>query len=98
MMTPAALAKEVISFGPFSLVASERLLTREGATVELSARALDILIALLSRPNEVGWASVGGEAWLVPDRPTLLAARDHPTVIPQSPATHICLSRLARDL
>jgi DNA-binding winged helix-turn-helix (wHTH) protein len=53
MMTPAALAREVISFGPFSLVTGERLLTREGAPVELSARALDILIALLSRPNEV---------------------------------------------
>src|SRR5450755_388130 len=53
MMTATALAREVISFGPFSLVASERLLTREGAPVELSARALDILIALLSRPNEV---------------------------------------------
>ena len=53
MMTATALAREVISFGPFSLVTSERLLTREGAPVELSARALDILIALLSRPNEV---------------------------------------------
>src|SRR5216684_1946331 len=53
MMTPPALAREVISFGPFSLVTSERLLTREGAPVELSARALDILVALLSRPNEV---------------------------------------------
>ena len=53
MMTPAALTKEAISFGPFSLIASERLLTREGAPVELSARALDVLIALLSNPNEV---------------------------------------------
>jgi DNA-binding winged helix-turn-helix (wHTH) protein len=53
MMTPTAPAREVISFGPFSLVTSERLLTREGAPVELSARALDILVALLSRPNEV---------------------------------------------
>ena len=53
MMTPAAPAKEVISFGPFNLVTGERLLTREGAPVELSARALDILMALLSRPNEV---------------------------------------------
>src|ERR1700726_573337 len=52
-MTPAALTKEAISFGPFSLIASERLLTREGAPVELSARALDILIALSSNPNEV---------------------------------------------
>jgi predicted ATPase/DNA-binding winged helix-turn-helix (wHTH) protein len=53
MMTPAAQTKDVISFGFFSLVASERLLTREGAPVELGARALDILIALVSRPNEV---------------------------------------------
>jgi hypothetical protein len=29
MMTATALAREVISFGPFSLVTSERLLTRE---------------------------------------------------------------------
>jgi predicted ATPase/DNA-binding winged helix-turn-helix (wHTH) protein len=53
MVTPAAQAKDVVFFGPFSLVASERLLTREGAPVELGARALDILIALVSRPNEV---------------------------------------------
>ena len=52
-MTPVALTKEAISFGPFSLIASERLLTKKGAPVELSARALDILIALLSNPNEV---------------------------------------------
>jgi predicted ATPase/DNA-binding winged helix-turn-helix (wHTH) protein len=32
---------------------SERLLTRQGAPVELGARALDILIALATRPNEV---------------------------------------------
>ena len=45
--------REIVSFGPFSLVASERLLTKEGAPVELGARALDILIALVSTPNEV---------------------------------------------
>ncbi|WP_414642769.1 ATP-binding protein [Bradyrhizobium sp.] len=53
MMTSAGRAREVISFGSFSLIPSERLLTREDAPVELSARALDILIALLSNPNEV---------------------------------------------
>jgi len=53
MITPAAQAKDVMSFGPFSLVASERLLTRQGTPVELGARALDILIALVSCPNEV---------------------------------------------
>ena len=52
-MTPAAQTRNVVSFGPFSLAASERLLTKDGAPVELGARSLDILIALLSRPNEV---------------------------------------------
>jgi predicted ATPase/DNA-binding winged helix-turn-helix (wHTH) protein len=53
MTTPAGQAKEVITFDSFSLIPSERLLTREAAPVELSARALDLLMALLSRPNEV---------------------------------------------
>jgi DNA-binding response OmpR family regulator len=52
MNTPAAQTRDVASFGPFSLVASERLLTKAGVPVELGARALDILIALVSRPNE----------------------------------------------
>ena len=52
-MSPGAPTKDVISFGPFSLIASERVLTREGTPVELGARALDTLIVLLSRPNEV---------------------------------------------
>src|ERR1700686_1302709 len=53
MMSPPARTRDLISFGPFSLVASERLLAKNGAPVELGARALDILIALVSRPNEV---------------------------------------------
>ena len=52
MITPAAQTRNVVSFGPFSLVASERLLTKDGSPVELGARALDILLALVSRPNE----------------------------------------------
>jgi predicted ATPase/DNA-binding winged helix-turn-helix (wHTH) protein len=48
-----ARATEVISFGHFTLVASERLLMKDGAPVELGSRTLDILIALVSRPNEV---------------------------------------------
>ena len=52
-MTAAARITDVISFGPFSLVASERLLLKAGVPVKLSARALDTLIALVSRPNEV---------------------------------------------
>ena len=53
MAPTVAQSKNVLSFGPFSLAPSERLLTREGAPVELGARALDILIALVSRSNEV---------------------------------------------
>jgi len=53
MTSPAAQARDLISFGPFSLVAGERFLTKEGAPVELGARTFDILIALVSRPNEI---------------------------------------------
>jgi len=53
MVPTMAPSKDILSFGPFRLAPSERLLTREGAPVELGARALDILIALVSRPNEV---------------------------------------------
>jgi predicted ATPase/DNA-binding winged helix-turn-helix (wHTH) protein len=42
-----------LSFGSFHLVASERLLTTGGVPVELGSRALDMLIVLISTPNEV---------------------------------------------
>jgi len=64
MMTPAIQTSGAISFGPFSLVASERLLTKAGAPVELGARALDVLIALVSRPNEaVGKRDLLSRVW-----------------------------------
>lgn len=44
---------ETISFGPFHLSPSGRLLTRGSSPVGLGARALDILIALTSHPNMV---------------------------------------------
>jgi DNA-binding winged helix-turn-helix (wHTH) protein len=53
MATPPARRTETVSFGPFLLVPGERLLTRDGARIELGARAYDILVMLLSRPNEV---------------------------------------------
>ena len=53
MAGPAEQPRDVLSFGPFALVVSERLLMKEGAPVELGSRTLDILIALVSRPNEV---------------------------------------------
>jgi predicted ATPase/DNA-binding winged helix-turn-helix (wHTH) protein len=64
MKTPAAQTKQDLSFGPFSLVASERRLTRDGVPVELSARAFDILVTLLSRPNEViGKSDLLAQVW-----------------------------------
>ena len=53
MATAAGQAKDELSFGPFNLVVGERLLTKEGVPIELGARAFDILIALISAPNEV---------------------------------------------
>jgi DNA-binding winged helix-turn-helix (wHTH) protein len=51
MAEPAHLARETIAFGPFTLLVSERLLKRDGEPVRLGARALDTLIALVSRSN-----------------------------------------------
>jgi DNA-binding winged helix-turn-helix (wHTH) protein len=50
---PTAQSKEIISFGPFCLNPSERLLTKNGERVELRGRAYDLLVALLSRPTEL---------------------------------------------
>lgn len=44
---------DVISFGPFRLRAAQRILERAGAEVHLSARDLDILIALVDRAGQV---------------------------------------------
>ncbi len=48
-MEPVRQTREELSFGPFTLVPSERLLTRQGVAVPLGTRALDILIALVLR-------------------------------------------------
>jgi DNA-binding winged helix-turn-helix (wHTH) protein len=39
-------ASEVISFGPYRVIAAERLLLKEGEVVNVGNRALDILVAL----------------------------------------------------
>lgn len=52
-MRASKQASEGLSFGPFVLVTSERLLTKNGVPIDLGARALDILIALISEPNQV---------------------------------------------
>src|ERR1700722_16319116 len=45
--------KDVLSFGPFSLFAAERLLKKAEEPIPLGGRALDILIALAKRAGEV---------------------------------------------
>jgi hypothetical protein len=47
------MAGEIISFGPYRLMATERLLTRDNMPVEIGGRALDILIALTDRRGQV---------------------------------------------
>jgi predicted ATPase/DNA-binding winged helix-turn-helix (wHTH) protein len=44
---------EFAAFGPFRLFSGARLLERDGAPVEVGARALDILIALVSQAGRV---------------------------------------------
>lgn len=53
MATAMDQPKAALSFGPFHLHVGERLLTNGGLPVELGARALDLLIVLVSTPNEV---------------------------------------------
>jgi predicted ATPase/DNA-binding winged helix-turn-helix (wHTH) protein len=45
--------KDIISFGPFRLFATERLLEKDGVPLLLGCRALDLLIALVERATEV---------------------------------------------
>jgi predicted ATPase/DNA-binding winged helix-turn-helix (wHTH) protein len=45
--------KDVLSFGPFSLFAAERLLKRADEPIPLGGRVLDVLIALTERAGEV---------------------------------------------
>jgi predicted ATPase/DNA-binding winged helix-turn-helix (wHTH) protein len=46
-------AADDIKFGPFRLSPRERLLTRDGAPINIGGRAFDILIALIKRPGEI---------------------------------------------
>jgi predicted ATPase/DNA-binding winged helix-turn-helix (wHTH) protein len=45
--------KDVISFGPFRIFATARLLEKDGVPLNLGSRALDLLIALVQRAPEV---------------------------------------------
>jgi DNA-binding winged helix-turn-helix (wHTH) protein len=45
--------EDVLSFGPFSLFAAQRLVKKADEPIPLGGRALDILIALAERAGEV---------------------------------------------
>jgi DNA-binding winged helix-turn-helix (wHTH) protein len=45
--------RDSVTFGPFRLFATERLLERDGVPVNLGGRALDILLTLVERAGEV---------------------------------------------
>jgi predicted ATPase/DNA-binding winged helix-turn-helix (wHTH) protein len=63
-MTGLGTTRQALSFGPFSLVASERLLTKDGVEVELGGRTLDLLLRLVARPNEaVGKQELMAAIW-----------------------------------
>jgi len=53
MPTGLDQARDGLSFGPFHLLVRGRLLTKDGTPVDIGARALDLLIALISSPYEV---------------------------------------------
>ncbi|MCK1425413.1 winged helix-turn-helix domain-containing protein [Bradyrhizobium sp. 180] len=53
MTEPAGSVAKTLSFGPFTVTPHERLMTRDGIPLPLGAKAFDLLIALMSRPNEV---------------------------------------------
>ena len=48
-----ALSSDAITFGPYRLSPTERLLERNDSAITIGSRALDILIALIERPGEI---------------------------------------------
>jgi predicted ATPase/DNA-binding winged helix-turn-helix (wHTH) protein len=52
MIEPVALTQSVVSFGPFTLDMSRRLLMKDGGPVALAARTFDTLVALVSRAGQ----------------------------------------------
>ena len=46
-------ARDAYEFGPFRLEPAERRLLREGEDVPLPPKAMDVLVALVSRPGRL---------------------------------------------
>jgi len=55
---------DIVAFGRFRLLATERILEKDGARLKLGSRALDILIALIERaPNIVSKRELLAKVW-----------------------------------
>src|SRR5882757_9981856 len=55
---------DIVAFGRFRLLATERILEKDGARLKLGSRALDILIALIERaPNIVSKRELLARVW-----------------------------------
>jgi predicted ATPase/DNA-binding winged helix-turn-helix (wHTH) protein len=52
-MANGSLDAQTVTFGPFRLTPGQRRLEKDGVAVALGARAFDILLALLERPQQV---------------------------------------------
>jgi DNA-binding winged helix-turn-helix (wHTH) protein len=57
---------EIYEFGPFRLEARERLLQRDGASLSLTPKAFDLLLALVERHGRL----VGKRSYSKPSGPT----------------------------
>ena len=63
-MTDLVTSERTISFGPFRLVPTQRLLLEDDNPVRVGSRALDILTALVERPGElVGKDELMARVW-----------------------------------
>jgi predicted ATPase/DNA-binding winged helix-turn-helix (wHTH) protein len=52
-MANGSFDAQTVTFGPFRLTPSQRKLEKDGVAVALGARAFDVLLALLERPQQV---------------------------------------------
>jgi predicted ATPase/DNA-binding winged helix-turn-helix (wHTH) protein len=58
------MTDNILSFGPYRLIPARRLLLRDGETVDVGSRALDVLIALVnSAGNVIGQRELLKHAW-----------------------------------
>ncbi|PRD43105.1 hypothetical protein C5748_12925 [Phyllobacterium phragmitis] len=53
MRSETNLSDFSLSFGPFQLTPSKRLIERDGTPIKIGSRAFDILVALVEKPGEV---------------------------------------------